>query len=158
MQHPTAHPSSIIVGIIPGQPDRVIEKACEMAASMAPVKLHLVYVDPTLVKEGGHIEPLDPDSMGVTECDNSKQLSEHAIKIARGAGADADYHLLVGDPVKELAEFAREHDAVMIVVGTRERGALAALQEWVNGSVSVRLAHTQHIVVLTVPLADEYDD
>lgn len=46
----------------------------------------------------------------------------------------------------------------MIVVGTRERGALAALQEWVNGSVSVRLAHTQHIAVLTVQLADEYDD
>ncbi|MFT8357005.1 MAG: universal stress protein [Bifidobacterium aquikefiri] len=150
--------SSIIVGVIPGQPDRVVEEACRMAASMAASTLHLVYVNSTLTEENGHMEPLDSDSMSETWREDSSRLSEHVLRIARDAGIDAEYHLMAGDPVKELAKFAHSHDASMIVVGTRERGALAALQEWANGSVSLRLAHTQHIAILTVPLAGQYEN
>ncbi|MFT9008275.1 MAG: universal stress protein [Bifidobacterium sp.] len=156
MQSSRTHSSSIVVGIIPGQPDRVIAASCDMAIAMKPNRLHLVYVNSTLTEENGHMAPLDPDSMSETWHEDSQALSERALGIARNAGIDAQYHLLAGDPVKELSRFAKQHDASMIVVGTRERGALAALQEWTSGSVSVRLAHTQSIPILTIPLADEY--
>ncbi|MFT8704981.1 universal stress protein [Bifidobacterium aquikefiricola] len=156
MHDASAGSSSIVVGVIPGQPDRVVEEACRMAGSMSASMLYLVYVNSTLTEENGHMVPLDSDSMSETWRDDSARLSEHVLGIAQDAGVTAQYQLLAGDPAKELAKFAHSHNASMIVVGTRERGALAALQEWANGSVSLRLSHTQSIAVLTVPLADQY--
>lgn len=57
-----------------------------------------------------------------------------------------------GQPAAVLAAFADEVQARMIVVGTREPGFMAGLQEFLGGSVAAHLAHTQSRPVVVVPL------
>ena len=158
MHESMAAPSAIVVGVVPNQPDLVVATACVIARRIGGANVHLAYVNPTLIEEDGHEEPLDPDSMDVTLGDETRRLCEHAMQVARDHDIFAQFHMLAGDPAAGLAKCADYHDAMMIVVGTRERGALETIREWINGSVAVTLSHTQSIPVLTVPLAGEYAD
>ena len=51
---------------------------------------------------------------------------EEAEQAAKGAGARATTHLLVGDPAHEIAAYADSQHADMIVVGSRGHGAIAS--------------------------------
>ena len=151
-------PASIIVGVIPNQPDRVVIEACAFARRLGTAEVHLTYVNPTLIDEDGNPEPLDSDSMDASWHEESVSLKSHVMQVAQQHGIHALFHQLEGDPATQLARCAAHHDAVMIVVGTRERGALDAIKEWINGSVAVRLSHMQDVQVLMIPLGGEYED
>jgi nucleotide-binding universal stress UspA family protein len=52
---------------------------------------------------------------------------ERARGILSARGIDADYVSAVGDPAEVLLQAADEHDADLVVVGSRERGFLERL-------------------------------
>ena len=155
--HESMSSTSLVVGVIPNQPDRVVIKACELARQLGTTEVHLAYVNPTLIDGDGNAEPLDPDSMDASWHDESVSLKSHVMQVAKDHGIHALFHQLEGDPATQLARCAAHRDAAMIVVGTRERGALDAVKEWINGSVAVRLSHMQDIPVLMIPLGGEYE-
>lgn len=69
--------------------------------------------------------------------------------VAADAGfAEADQRVELGDPVHELIRVAEQTDALMLVVGSRGRGALRAA---LLGSVSLRLCRQAPCPVLVVP-------
>ncbi|WP_367278900.1 universal stress protein [Pseudonocardia sp.] len=72
-----------------------------------------------------------------------------------GAPASWTYHASHGDPVALLAAVAAEHDALMIIVGTRGEGFGAAVARLLGRSVSHGVIGGQHRPVLVVPPPDD---
>lgn len=61
-----------------------------------------------------------------------------AAALAEQADVEFETEILEGNPARRVAEIARLHDADLIVVGSRGRGAFAGA---FLGSVSVELVH-----------------
>lgn len=59
---------------------------------------------------------------------------------------------IAGDSAAQLAYAADEVDAVIIIVGTHRPGRWASMREFLNGPVTVHLAHRQHRPVVVIPL------
>ena len=78
----------------------------------------------------------------------------HQFARAADAGVPLAFHTLAGDPATAIARFAVDHDARLIVVGTRRPGVRASLGLLISGPVSSRLARRQPVPVLVVPLHD----
>lgn len=147
----------VLMGVVPGQPLAVAHRAAELAYSLG-VKLVCAYVDVTtyLAEEpDGRVEarPIDPDGID----DDIEGISATIAAELRAAldrtGVDWSFVTLAGDPARALGRLAESADASVIVVGTRERGLGARLEELLVGSVAVHLTHRQHRPVLVVPLA-----
>ena len=148
-------PTSMVVGVTPHQPERVVREALSLARGCGLSTIHFVFSNPTLVHLEGAVEPLDPDTLNDSWGQETSDLGDRVMSMAHDEGILADFTCLAGNPAKGLARFAHETNARLIVVGTRERGTLAAVEEWAHGSVAVRLAHIQDIPILVVPLAAE---
>lgn len=146
--------SSIIVGVVPGQPDLVARTAVAWNQQGLVGRLHYVFVDPTMTETpGGHMNPIDSDSLDESGSTAASELSHRLLSEITPAGVDADFVRVAGDPAHGLSREARRTDSAAIVVGTRERGPVAALEEWMRGSVSVQLEHIQERPVIVIPLA-----
>jgi nucleotide-binding universal stress UspA family protein len=92
---------------------------------------------------------------GVYDAGYEKQERERYDAVLRegvqrlaDAGHDAQGEVLVGDPVIEIARYAREIGADLIVVGHRHLGSWA--QRWWRGSVSKALIEHAPCNVLVV--------
>lgn len=75
---------------------------------------------------------------------------QHRSRIERlfaQSGVRHDFSGVIGEPVAEIVDVAEQHDADLIVVGTREPGFLERL---VGGSVSQGVARRAHCDVLIV--------
>lgn len=77
----------------------------------------------------------------------AEQLAEGAAAILRGAGRDGSPAIRDGDPVAEIVECAREHQADLIVAGAR---GVSPIQALLVGSVADRLLREAHCSVLLV--------
>jgi nucleotide-binding universal stress UspA family protein len=118
-----------------------LDTALEMVDS--PAAINVLYVLPVL----------DPAEPGViwTTIDNTVR-EKHALDALRERLADAKYqglHLkvLFGDPGSEIAAFAQDEKADLIVLPSHGR---TGLRRWLIGSVSekvVRLAHCPVVVL-----------
>ena len=78
---------------------------------------------------------------------------EDAAAVAARAGIYSTTALLVGDTVDEIVAYADSHDADLIIVGSRGRGALA---ETLLGSVSrgvLRESRRPVLIVRAAPVA-----
>lgn len=148
---------SIIVGITDGLPTLVHRHAAELAKSLG-VELIFVTVDQRTVNAARVMDP-----MGVAVILNSEGSADSYVKestelftkqITDAIGTDIPWKFEFRDglPAQALAKSATEHDALMIVVGTREPGIGGALREIVAGSVAAQLSHHQSVPVLVVPL------
>jgi nucleotide-binding universal stress UspA family protein len=96
--------------------------------------------------------PIDPDAADWEEQGEQTLVEErHQVEAAlTRTGLPWTYQSCRGSPVRALAA-ADEHNALMIVVGTRGEGLRAILSRLVQPSVSHALIERQHRPVLVVP-------
>lgn len=94
------------------------------------------------------------DNTGDNTGDDTGGHAETAGSAGDGTAAHVSWstRALVGDPAHALARLADALDADAIVVGTRDTGIRAGIQEFFSGSVAVHLAHRQHRPVIVIPL------
>ena len=109
---------------------RALEEAANLAGDAAVTVISAVDVSGA----GGHGNPgADPEE--TTE--RSKELSE-ARAFLEGKGIKVDTSESYGDPADSLIDAARDSDADLIIVGTRD---LNAVKEILLGSVSTKVVH-----------------
>jgi nucleotide-binding universal stress UspA family protein len=99
--------------------------------------------------------PVVPGASGVPHA--GQELRECTVMEARSllvrvaAETDcleAEQRVELGEPVQRLVGVAEEREALMLVIGSRGRGALRAA---LLGSVSLRLCRQAHCPVLVIP-------
>lgn len=147
----------IVVGVEPDRVETVADTAVEFAQRFQ-ADLVFVYVDVSRYSVAelpdGSIEslPVDPEDGEKRIEQFTDELSRAITRALDGSGVEWSCRALAGSRSYELAGVAREVDAPMIIVGTRDRGFLGSMREFFNGSVAVQLAHSQERPVVVVPL------
>ncbi len=149
------HP--LVVAVVPEQPPLVALTAVSLARATGAPALYFAYVDTSrfAVEEfpDGTIRhaPIDPDLDD--ELWSGAQASLVQEVGAAMAGQDVPWHFryLAGRVDRALTHLARAVDAAAFVVGTHV-GRHHRIADFVQGSVSMQLAHRQHRPVLVVPL------
>lgn len=100
--------------------------------------------------------PIDPDAADweqqAREVIDAQRARVEAV-LTRSGAAGWTYHAGRGDPVGLIAAVADEHDALMIIVGSRGEGIGAAVERILGGSVSRGVLRRGHRPVLVVPAA-----
>ena len=125
------------------------KRALDRAASLAKAydaKLIVTSVAPVLQSAGGRsagpIDPVDSPERHIEEL-------AHARAHLEEQGVDAEYVPAVGDPANTIVLVADQHDADLIVVGTREPGLVdRVLHQSVSRSVS---RHARRDVMIVHP-------
>jgi len=112
-----------------------VRAACAFARGLAlPVELVHVEDDDTT--------PSDP------HFEESATLLGYEVEVAGAEGLEAHGHIRRGDPSTVLTEYADEHDAGLLAIGTR---GTRGLQRVLIGSVTDRVVRSSHVPVLVVP-------
>lgn len=148
---------SVIVGVVPGQGAAVVQHAAGFAAALG-VAMVCVWVDPAAYMRrarDGNPESavmIDPDAVGPSTDYLRKQIEARLADCLASVDIEWSFDTVAGEPARELARLAARVQASMIVVGTREPGISARLEELLTGSVAVHLAHHQPCPVLVIPL------
>lgn len=146
----------VLVGVTGDQPDTVGEQAVAFATAFG-TDIVFVWVDTTQYTSGfmsdGTVAfaTFDPE-VGAEGKPDAPWLDEKAAQITADTGIAWSTRVGAGQPAAVLAAIADEVGARLLVVGTREPGFIAGLQEFLGGSVAAHLAHTQWRPVVVVPL------
>jgi nucleotide-binding universal stress UspA family protein len=111
----------------------------------------LVYVRPSLGPLG---EPYYQEKL-TEQMAHAREALGRAEKLVLQEGADAQEEILEGSAAERIVEFARHHNAPLIVVGSRGLGAVAGA---LLGSVSSAIIHRADRPVLVVPRASAESD
>jgi nucleotide-binding universal stress UspA family protein len=147
----------VVVGVNRRQPSRVVLTAAALAAQLS-TRLVCAWVDRAsyVVREhpDGSVDTLalDPDAAETGPGAYAEAVFRRVDEVLTPPGPEYTFQALAGDPASALARFAAVVDASLIVVGTRERGGRARLDELFTGSIAVHLAHHQSCPVVVVPL------
>ncbi|MBB2977087.1 nucleotide-binding universal stress UspA family protein [Microbacterium endophyticum] len=152
---------AVLVGVIPGQPARVVHEAARYSQVLG-APLLVVHVDVTRF-----VTSEDPDGyvhsapIDLNIATSEGELDEVRAEVeAALSDTDVPWVLdqLVGDPALAIKHHADKVDARLLVIGTRKRGFGESVREFFTGSVAARLAHRQHRPILVVPLDDPLSD
>ncbi len=147
----------VLVGTMPGQPAAVVLNAAALAVRLG-VELVCAYVDvasyPVAGRAGAPADsrPIDPDAIDDGGVEIPAELTDRVGQVLASSPVAWTLRLLSGDPARALGALAVGLQATMIVVGTREHGFGARLEDILTGSVAVHLTHRQHCPVLVIPL------
>jgi nucleotide-binding universal stress UspA family protein len=97
--------------------------------------------------------PVDPDAADWEQRAQAclRREHDHVEAALLGHQGGWEYHAWRGDPVRLLAHVAEEHNALMIVVGTRGGGFGVGLARLLGGSTSHGLVRRTERPVLVVP-------
>jgi nucleotide-binding universal stress UspA family protein len=154
-------PGSVIVGVVPGEPARVVKEAARYARLLgAPllvvnvdVTRFVTYEDPD-----GYVHSAPIDLNIATGQGELAKVQAEVSAILDGHGVDWSLRQLVGDPALAIKHLAEQVEARLLVVGTRRRGFGESIREFFTGSVAARLAHRQTRPVLVVPVDEAVPD
>ncbi|OLT14396.1 hypothetical protein BJF78_02950 [Pseudonocardia sp. CNS-139] len=147
-----------ITEVVPGPPtlvvghgrdqagDRALAVAIDLAHRLG-ARLHVVHV------ADARDYPVDPDAADWEEQGRRTLAKDrrHVERILAATGLTWTYEARRGEPATELTRAADEHDALMLVVGTRGEGLRAAVSRMVEPSVSHGVIRREHRPVLVVP-------
>jgi nucleotide-binding universal stress UspA family protein len=153
----TVRPSSrpVLVGIVPGQPDDVLRVAAEYSRAFG-TELVVAWVDATRYTAGlwadGSVAFVPYDASDDGEID-SAWIDQQVRPTLEASGARWRVVTAEGEPSAALCSIADREQVGSIVVGTREPGFRAGLQEFFTGSIAAHLAHRQRQPVIVVPLS-----
>jgi nucleotide-binding universal stress UspA family protein len=143
----SAPATTLVVGHGPGtESDNVLRTAAELARRLG-ARLHVVHV----VTLDDY--PVDPDAADWEEA-AARALARQHKRVDRalaGRGVMWDYETRRGVPADELRSAAEEHDALLIVVGTRGEGLRTVVSRLLEPSVSHAVIGRQNRPVLVVP-------
>ncbi|MDM7831127.1 universal stress protein [Cellulomonas edaphi] len=149
----------VVVGVHAGQDARVVDSAADLAARLG-AGLVAVWVDPGHMVVGREADgtldltPVDPDDDDVLgQIEAADELAERIGRHLAGAGTTWRFVYAAGEVASELARVSAQHPTVYVVVGSRRPGLTGWVNEAIGGSVAGRLAHTQPVPVVVVPLA-----
>ncbi|MFN0282585.1 MAG: universal stress protein [Kineosporiaceae bacterium] len=133
----------ILVGYEGGDDSRrALMRAVQLTLALG-ARLYVASVIPLTASAGRTAGAADPAS---DEGEHVRQL-DAARQVLEEAGVEAEYLTGVGNPADALVRMADEVDADLVVVGTREPGAMARL---LGQSVSSAVARYSHRDVLIV--------
>lgn len=121
---------------------RALERAAQLTKAFG-AKLVVTSIAPMIASIGrsaGPIDSTDPPEKHAAEL-------AHAREYLERESIEAEYTPGAGDVADTIIEVAHEHDADLIVTGTRE---LNALQRMLGQSVSEAVTHKAHCDVLIV--------
>lgn len=143
--------STIVVGT-DGSPDAedALRAAAELARMNPDTKVHVVGAfQPIPPSELRSIADSLPDEFrslvhGTMQVDSTLDVARSVMKLA---GVEADYHEIIGHPADAIIDAAEDHDADLIMVGSRGEGATKRL---LHGSVSTNVVHHAPCAVLVV--------
>jgi nucleotide-binding universal stress UspA family protein len=148
---------TIVVGVTPHQPDRVIREAARFARAF-DASLVCAHVDPgayvVTERPDGSIEsrPVDPDAVDWPGAVFDRDLAERIETWGREESVAVEFRELAGDIAHALGRLGQVLDAQLIVVGSRRGGLRSSMHEFFGGSVAAHLAHRQPRPLVVVPL------
>ena len=162
---PQPHPSRLtefaghplVVAVVRDQPPLVAITAASMARATGAPALFFAYVDTARYTDheypNGTVRhlPIDPDLADDSWIDTERRLTQAVADSMAGQEVPWQFRYLAGRVDRSLTHLARAVDAAAFVVGTHV-GKHHRIADFVNGSVSMQLAHRQHRPVLVVPL------
>ena len=146
----------IVVGMLPEQPDWVLQVAGEYARTFG-ARLVIVTVDSTRytfeeLPDGTFLSaPIQPPLVERDPEIPQERLDEIAA-VLEPAGVRWSARRLVGEAAASLMQVADAEHALMFVVGTRRGGLGGAVVRFFTGSLAVRLSHRQWRPVVVVPV------
>ncbi|ROS30583.1 universal stress protein [Cellulomonas sp. PhB150] len=151
----------VVVGVHAGQDLRVVDAAAGLARRLA-AGLVAVWVDPTRVvvrrETDGTLDltPVDPDDDDVLgQVTAADELAERIGQHLAADGPTWRFVYAAGEVAHELAAVVAQHSTAYVVVGSRRPGLAGWMNEAIGGSIAGRLAHTQAVPVVVVPLPGE---
>lgn len=147
---PTQEPMTTLVlghGRDPGSA-RALQVAADLAGRLH-AHLHVVH--------GVDLDdyPIDPDAADWDQQARRALAEQHdAVEtVLAGTAAGWTYHTSRAEPAALIVAVAEEHDALMVIVGTRGEGFGAAVERLLGRSVSHGVIAGGHRPVLVVPAA-----
>lgn len=127
-------------------------RAANVAAALARSNdAHLFIVTVVRPPEGwwGIVgAPPPAESLGNALADAQRIVLEKTVESVDLEGVDYETVEEVGDPANQLAAFAEENGADLLVIGQRGAGLVERIMV---GSVADRLVHIAHTPVMVVP-------
>ncbi len=132
-----------------------VEATAGIAKHIPDVRVLVVYAYefsigyvPTGLAESPLMMSAEYDSTVGRIKDFGKERAKEAVDMLRAAGVPAEPLVVEDRPLDALLTTAREHDAVMIVVGTHGEGGMSAA---LLGSTALKIVHHSDRPVLVVP-------
>lgn len=134
---------TIVVGYDEGEPaKRALERATQLAKAFGG-KVLVTSVARALVPAAHGLGPVDP----VDPLEDHDEQLRHAAAFLAEQGVQGEFETGFGEPAQEILRVAEEHDADLIVVGTREPGVISRMFGFsVSGGVQ-RRAHCDVLIV-----------
>jgi len=136
--------------------DRQLESVAALDTAMEfanrlDAELHIVHV------RNLSDYPVDPDRTDWESYASERLEDERVMIIESMAGHPRpwSYYVGRGDPARRLIQLAEQHDALMIIVGSRGEGIRAALGRIIEPAVSHRLIEEAHCPVLVIGRRDQ---
>ena len=122
---------------------RALREGAELAAQFK-ARAHLLAV----IKHSAGMaigQGFEGRGLAAAEVTHYQKTLNDGVGILKDFGLEASGHLVQGDPVQEIVRLAEATQAELVVVGHRDRGALA---RWWRTPVSMSLIDKLHCSVL----------